>query len=166
MRLVLFADKPGVMPGYFYGGMWGSTSCIRQGVGARDVKNEVRIVPAKPKKPCNKPGCPELTTGRFCSQHQSEGEKQRVRADKYYDQYQRDKQSRGFYKSRAWQAVRLRALVRDTYLCQDCLKENRIAQADTVHHRVPIREDWSKRLDMDNLLSLCSACHNKRHGKG
>lgn len=123
-------------------------------------------MPIKPKRPCNKPGCPELTTGRFCEKHQIEGEKQRAESDKYYDKHQRNQKAKAFYKSRAWQAARRRTLIRDHYLCQDCFQENRITQADTVHHRVEISKDWSKRLDIDNLLSLCSACHNKRHSKG
>ncbi|WP_250540588.1 HNH endonuclease, partial [Bacillus subtilis] len=27
-----------------------------------------------------------------------------------------------------------------------------------------VKEDWAKRLDLDNLVSLCNACHNKVHG--
>lgn len=33
-----------------------------------------------------------------------------------------------------------------------------------VHHIIPLLDDWSKGLDMDNLESLCHACHNKEHG--
>ncbi len=120
-------------------------------------------MPIKPKRPCSKPGCPELTTRRFCDKHQAEGETERTEAAKHYDKYKRDQQARMFYKSRAWQAARLRALIRDNFLCQDCIKDNRITQADTVHHRVEISRDWSKRLQLSNLVSLCASCHNRRH---
>ncbi|TWK49239.1 hypothetical protein CHCC20347_1522 [Bacillus paralicheniformis] len=33
-----------------------------------------------------------------------------------------------------------------------------------VHHIVEVKQDWSKRLDLSNLESLCNACHNKVHG--
>ncbi|PAE58568.1 HNH endonuclease, partial [Bacillus licheniformis] len=36
--------------------------------------------------------------------------------------------------------------------------------ADMVHHIVEVKQDWSKRLDLSNLESLCNACHNKVHG--
>ena len=124
-------------------------------------------MPKKAKKPCAFPGCKELVLdGRFCLRHQSENKKQRADYLKHYDEYQRDQRSAKFYRSRAWQAARLRVLIRDNYLCQDCLQESRIAQADTVHHRIELSEDWSKRLVVDNLVSLCRNCHAKRHSRG
>lgn len=118
----------------------------------------------KAKKPCAYPECRNLVRDeRFCFKHQNEIQKQRKDRDQYYDEHVRDKKTKSFYKSKAWQAVRRRALIRDKYLCQDCLKQNRITPADTVHHLVEISKDWSKRLDIDNLLSLCAACHNARH---
>jgi 5-methylcytosine-specific restriction protein A len=120
----------------------------------------------RPKRPCSRPGCPNLTTGRYCKEHGAEKKKEKAERYKYYDEHQRNQRARRFYKSRAWQTARQRVLIRDHYLCQGCLHENQITQADTVHHIIPIREDWSKRLRLDNLVSLCSACHNQRHSKG
>jgi len=122
-------------------------------------------MPKKTKKPCAYPGCSELVRDeRFCLKHKDQAQKQRRERDQFYDTYIRDQKAKAFYKSRAWQAARRRALIRDHYLCQDCLEQNRITQADTVHHRVEISKDWSKRLDLNNLVSLCAACHNARHG--
>ncbi|MEC2504384.1 HNH endonuclease, partial [Bacillus cereus] len=33
---------------------------------------------------------------------------------------------------------------------------------DVVDHIIPIRVDWSKRLEPSNLQTLCHACHNKK----
>ena len=120
-------------------------------------------MPAKPKRPCAKPGCFKLVEAGYCAKHKQDDKKQRAEAARHYDIYLRDQKSKLFYKSRAWQAARQRVLTRYNYLCQDCLRENRITQADTVHHRVEISKVWSKRLDMDNLVSLCASCHNRRH---
>lgn len=68
-----------------------------------------------------------------------------------------------FYHSREWQAVRLQVLDRDHYLCQVCKRAGRITPAATVHHIVPVRVDWSKRLDPANLETICRACHNAEH---
>ncbi len=123
-------------------------------------------MPPKPKRPCNKPGCPKLTTSTYCAEHQAIAGKQKAEAHKYYDQHQRNQRSRAFYKSRAWQVARQRALARDNHVCQECwAKHHIITLADTVHHRVPISEDWDKRLHLNNLVSLCSSCHNLVHGR-
>ena len=122
------------------------------------------MMPQKPKKPCAKPGCPYLTTGRYCEEHWAEEKKERAESNRYYDQHRRDKRAEAFYKSRAWVAARRRVLIRDNYLCQECLKQGRITRADTVHHKIELKEDWSKRLQLDNLVSLCAKCHNQLHG--
>lgn len=55
--------------------------------------------------------------------------------------------------------VRSRRLKMDRYLCQMCLKANRVTNATLVDHVIPIRVDPSRRLDMTNLQSLDVTCH-------
>jgi 5-methylcytosine-specific restriction protein A len=110
----------------------------------------------RPKRPCAYPGCPELVDYGYCEHHRQQSVRE-------YDRNRDDKITK-FYKSEAWRRTRLQALTRDHGLCQHCLKEQRVTLAVTVHHVVEIRRDWSKRLTLSNLLSLCLACHNKTHG--
>jgi len=49
---------------------------------------------------------------------------------------------------------------RDGYACQDCGASDEYLNA---HHLVPISEDISKALDVDNGVTLCIDCHQKRH---
>lgn len=84
--------------------------------------------------------------------------------DRYYDRYKRDRASRSFYKSTAWERAREQALIRDNHLCQHCLKRQRLTLADMVHHIKPISDYPDLALVLDNLLSLCNSCHNKEHG--
>jgi len=35
--------------------------------------------------------------------------------------------------------------------------------ANTVHHIIHLRDDPSREFDEDNLISVCSSCHNKLH---
>ena len=67
------------------------------------------------------------------------------------------------YKSTRWQKVRKIVLIRDNYLCQVCLRHGLITSANTVHHKIKLREDLNKAFDLDNLESVCSSCHNKEH---
>lgn len=68
-----------------------------------------------------------------------------------------------FYHTREWQIVRLVAISRDKGLCIDCLNNKTIRLYNTVHHIEPIKTAWHKRLDINNLICLCEACHQARH---
>ena len=113
----------------------------------------------KPKRPCAEMNCNNLTTGRYCELHKNLTKK----STQIYNKYYRDKTINSFYQSKEWRRVRNAVIARDNYLCQRCLKKGIIKRADVVHHIIEVKEDWSKRLDMNNLESLCHACHNAEH---
>lgn len=55
-------------------------------------------------------------------------------------------------------------------LCEDCLKNDKIVPACDVHHKIsPFQGSltWEQKYhllrDVDNFISLCRDCHNKRH---
>lgn len=50
-------------------------------------------------------------------------------------------------------------------MCSVCLDKGKITAVEHVHHIVPIRVDRSRRLDWDNLMSLCEPCHKEIEGK-
>ncbi|MCM1532785.1 MAG: HNH endonuclease [Ruminococcus flavefaciens] len=56
-------------------------------------------------------------------------------------------------------------LERDDYLCQVCKRAGRVTPATTVHHIKAVRTDYSKRLDPNNLETICKACHNQEHNE-
>lgn len=116
-------------------------------------------MPPKPKRPCHKSGCPELTTERFCKAHACLKEQMRKHRHKEYDRYQRDRQAATFYKSKEWEMARQQALIRDHGLCQDCLQNKHITPADVVDHIKPLRLFWQLRVMLSNLRSLCNRCH-------
>ena len=68
-----------------------------------------------------------------------------------------------FYNSTAWKNLRNQKFGDANGLCELCYKEGIIKQGREVHHIIPIEENWNKRLDYDNLILLCSDCHNKMH---
>ncbi|MED1206159.1 HNH endonuclease [Heyndrickxia acidicola] len=67
------------------------------------------------------------------------------------------------YNTARWKKARKTALVRDNYLCQECLRRGLITQGNTVHHIIPLREDFSKAFELDNLETICMECHNREH---
>ena len=70
-----------------------------------------------------------------------------------------------FYKSREWKYVRLLALKRDNYECQQCKKRGKYSKAQCVHHKKEVRVVPLLALTLDNLESLCNRCHNKEHDR-
>ena len=70
-----------------------------------------------------------------------------------------------FRKTNQWTEKSKSIRARDKHLCQVCItgKYNtnyRYTYRELeVHHIVPIEEDYSKRLDSDNLITLCRYHH-------
>nr|WP_040436991.1 HNH endonuclease signature motif containing protein [Clostridium sartagoforme] len=100
-----------------------------------------------------------------CLECEVKVEEERKQNIRYYKQttYERDSKYNKFYKSKGWNMVRQLAIVRDHALCKDCLNNNKITPYNTVHHIIPIKDDWNKRLDINNLICLCESCHQRRH---
>lgn len=114
----------------------------------------------KPLKECASVVAVLFNRDRYCEAHKTQQQEE----TKHYNKNSRNKTTTSFYKSTAWKRTRQLALIRGNYLCQHCLKDHCFTPADMVHHIVEVKQDWSKRLDIKNLESLCNACHNKAHG--
>ncbi len=71
-----------------------------------------------------------------------------------------DKHLRASWQYRKW---RMGVLVKDKFLCQDCLKEGKTTKGFVAHHI----EQWHKRLDLrfevSNGVALCRKHHIERH---
>lgn len=102
-----------------------------------------------PLKICNYPRCNNLTKKSYCDKHNNYT---------YYNNKRSNDKEMKFYRTKEWRDKRSEALKRDCYVCQRCG-----ADATVVHHIVEVRQDYNKRLDIDNLESVCSSCHNKIH---
>ncbi|WP_422804585.1 HNH endonuclease [Tetragenococcus halophilus] len=113
----------------------------------------------KPKKLCEHAGCTTLVNYNqtYCARHQPEPKQ----SD--YDRYENRKKAGGkyfwFYKSKAWKNLSNQYRLKQP-LCEDCLKEGLIKAGNVRDHIIPIREDWSKRLDESNIQNLCHYHHN------
>ena len=82
---------------------------------------------------------------------------------KHYKQYDSDRGTsaqRGY--DRKWRKIR-RAFLNRNPLCIECLKQGRTKPANTVHHIIPLDNGGTHKLD--NLLSVCRACHEALHNR-
>lgn len=89
--------------------------------------------------------------------------------------YKTDAEKKSFYNSGDWNLLRLEALKRDNYECQEC-KRLGFVHVDSkkeegkrksvelnVHHIKEIENHPELALELDNLETLCLGCHNKMH---
>ena len=81
-----------------------------------------------------------------------------------YDPMTRTEEQR-FRSYHAWTRKSLEIRERDNYCCQACIRNlkgtrRRVEYENVgVHHAVPLREDFGRRLDNDNLITLCTMHH-------
>ena len=82
------------------------------------------------------------------------------------DNYKRKQTyQRTFRSSALWQRKRAEILKRDCYVCRLCLYRGRISNKGLeVHHIVPIKVNQSLELVNDNLITVCSTCHEEIEG--
>lgn len=68
-----------------------------------------------------------------------------------------------FYQSKEWRSLRLKALQRDNYECQECKRQGKVGEAQNVHHIKEVKQFPELALVLDNTESICIPCHNYEH---
>jgi 5-methylcytosine-specific restriction protein A len=107
-----------------------------------------------PVYPCNVPTCTAYvaTRGASCADHAGRA----AGMQRFYDRHQRNRDSKQFYDSAAWQRARKIRLAAHP-ICERCARE----WAEHVHHTRPvIGSTWGQRLDQRYLQAVCPPCHN------
>jgi 5-methylcytosine-specific restriction protein A len=105
-------------------------------------------MPIKPRKPCNEPGCPNLTNAKCCEYHA----RQHIQ--------DRGNSSQRGYDNR-WRKASKRYLSVHP-LCTSCHKEGRLTKATVVDHVKPHRGNKTLFWDVNNWQALCKSCHDKK----
>ena len=63
----------------------------------------------------------------------------------------RNKINDDYYQSRHWKIIRVKALTRDDYRCQECKRQGRIKEANTVDHIVPISKGFADNMPPEEI---------------
>ena len=83
----------------------------------------------------------------------------------YNSKYKKSTKQNKFRSSYIWQEKRDEIRERDMNLCQVCIRDKYNTdymynfKSLEVHHIIPIEEDYSRRLDSYNLITLCNMHH-------
>ena len=81
-----------------------------------------------------------------------------------YDTHARDRESNAFYHSKEWLTASRAA--KEYYHGIDIVElyeNDMVVNGRTVHHLIPIKTDWSRRLDKNNLIYLTESNHQLIH---
>ncbi|UTD42289.1 HNH endonuclease (plasmid) [Lactiplantibacillus plantarum] len=76
----------------------------------------------------------------------------------HYNHTARDKEANAFYHSVQWQHMRDYVYSRDLATCQVC--GNAVTDRKIVDHIHPVKISPEKKLDKNNLWTVCYRCHN------
>lgn len=69
-----------------------------------------------------------------------------------------------FYNSWTWRTKRIEIVTRDNRECQVCKSEGRVTLTNLIaHHIKPLEFYPELKLEDDNLVTVCHACHNSIH---
>ena len=109
-------------------------------------------MPSKPPKPCAKPGCGAVTTGKYCEAHASED-------------WQRKDERRGTSAQRGythrWRKAS-RSFLKRHPLCVEHQRHGEVRPATVVDHIIPHRGDPQLFWDENNWQPLCKSCHDRK----
>ena len=106
-------------------------------------------MPQRPFHICNHPGCGAKTKSTYCPAHTTQRSRER-------DRHRGLPGARGY--DHHWRRLRDRKMKQDP-ACERCDAGGKFTLAEEVHHIISIAERPELRLALDNLQSLCGACH-------
>lgn len=92
-------------------------------------------------------------------------QKQQRIAERQSSRSKNNKRVYDFHRSRAWRDKSEDIKQRDGYCCQICIRglydPDRKYETDdlSVHHIIPVSEDWDRRFDDEILLTACRRHH-------
>lgn len=119
-----------------------------------------------PKKICNFSDCHNIIPGneKYCEEHKNIAENSQKERHRHYKSKRTDIKEQRFYNSKEW--IALTTLMKSKYkgLCLwSYLIEDTIRAADVNHHIVTIKDDWSLRLTIYNIIPLSDSVHKMIH---
>lgn len=99
---------------------------------------------------------------KMCNECEAKFNKDKKKSYKTYKTRRTDTKEQSIYSNnKDWKLTRKAVMNRDNGMCKLC--ENK--HSDVVHHIEPLKESWSKRFNMSNLICLCNRCHYYVHKK-
>ena len=79
----------------------------------------------------------------------------------------RDSKADRFRNTQVWRKKARAIMRRDYHCCRVCAERGRIeTRGLSVHHITPLADDFDKRLDDDNLITLCREHHEEAERGG
>lgn len=79
-----------------------------------------------------------------------------------YNYRQRNREADKFRNTQLWRRKSAEIKERDCYCCRWCLQAGVLTTKElSVHHIIALTNDYDRRLDNDNLITLCRLHHDQ-----
>lgn len=95
---------------------------------------------------------------KYCSKCEERQSIKTKHRHKQYKEQRTDLKEQSFYNTSRWRNKKNKIKFIDGGYCLLCKEP-----MDLVHHIEELKEAYEKRLDENNLISLCESCHQKVH---
>ena len=101
-----------------------------------------------------------------CNRKLNQGEKCKCSyaRHKEYDRFNRNTEAKEFYHSKEW--IKLTAMSKNKCNGLDLFElyeNNKIIKGELSHHIIPVEDDSTKKLDVNNLIYVSQRTHNYIH---
>ena len=118
------------------------------------------------KKLCSYSGCNVLVDygTKYCDKHRTKDKERYKDYRRSRLQDREEKARQDFYNSTEWKNIR-DLVIRKCFAIDivEYYKTGQIVMGYTVHHIIELKDDWNKRLDINNLIYLSQENHIKIH---
>lgn len=116
------------------------------------------------KKLCPKCGKIIDAGQRYCPDCQKIYKDRQKERHRIYKHDRTDIKEQRLYASKEWWVIKKFITSKYNGLCLwSYYVDNRIVPMNAVHHIEPVKDNWGKRLDIYNLIPLCSRAHEYVH---
>lgn len=106
----------------------------------------------------------------YCNECESKIQQEKTQHNKHYDKNVRNSNSNKkyteFYHCKEWETTRDYINTKYNGIClYSYLVLHEVVYVGTVHHIEELKDNWDRRLDVNNLIPLCLEIHNMIHAE-
>lgn len=117
-------------------------------------------------KQCSHRGCSKIIDSnlKHCDYHSKKYEEHNKKRYKEYKLRREDKAEQKFYNTDEWKRIRAACIsLQNGIDIVEYYRTGKVVQAEAYHHIEELKDNWERRLDVDNIIGLTERNHRRVH---